>query len=658
MSVQFGRWNFDSKPVNQDYREKVKSVIAPYGPDGGSSYSKDNVSILYHAFHTTKESRRELQPHVMASGAVITWDGRLDTRAELIRELRDVVTIGSTDVSIVAAAYERWDTNCFAMLIGDWALSVWNPSTRSLILAKDHIGTRRLYYSFDKDQVTWSTILDPLVLFAGQTLSLCEEYIAGWLSFFPAAHLTPYVGIHSVAPSSYVLIRSGECTVSKYWDFDPAKRIRYKTDAEYEEHFRTVFAAIVRRRLRSDRPILAELSGGMDSSSIVCMADTLIRQGGCPSACFETITYVDDSEPNWNETPFVSVVEERLGRPGFHLELGPQNPWMIAFPADYLAPTPASDLATSVPADRFREHLRSTGARTILSGIGGDEVLGGVPTPVPELADLLVSGRLFAFANRLLSWSLSSRKPLYHLFADTLRSLIRVTLPFGSSRARSPLWLDPEFARKFRNSAPCSSPKSRFDDSLPSFQMNLASLNQLRNQIACTPMPRSPVYQTRYPYLDRELLEFLFAIPREQVVRPGQRRSLMRRALRSVVPPAILDRKRKAFVVRGPFLSIRSEWERLDAITQHMTAATLGFVDQQELRKILRKASDGNAIPVVLLVRTLALEGWLHHLQKQMLLAPADSMASGAARSSKRPSGHLCSGTNLFSAEKIHCERR
>ena len=66
-------------------------------------------------------------------------------------------------------------------------------------------------------------------------------------------------------------------TVERYWDFDPAKRIRYASDREYEQHFRTVFAEAVRRRLRSERPVLAELSGGMDSSSIVCMADSLTQ---------------------------------------------------------------------------------------------------------------------------------------------------------------------------------------------------------------------------------------------------------------------------------------------------------------------------------------------------------------------------------------------
>src|SRR5580692_7948794 len=118
MSVQFGRWNFDGKPVDQDYLEKAKASIAPYGPHDAGSYSKNNVSILYHAFHTTKESRRETQPHISASGAVITWDGRLDNRADLISQLRDVVTAASTDVEIVAASYEYWGSDCLAILIG------------------------------------------------------------------------------------------------------------------------------------------------------------------------------------------------------------------------------------------------------------------------------------------------------------------------------------------------------------------------------------------------------------------------------------------------------------------------------------------------------------------------------------------------------------
>src|ERR1700722_10795943 len=84
MSVQFGRWNFEGQPPAPDYIEKVSATLAPYGPDSNESYSTGGIKILYRAFHTTKESHREKQPPISSSGAVITWDGRLDNRAGLI----------------------------------------------------------------------------------------------------------------------------------------------------------------------------------------------------------------------------------------------------------------------------------------------------------------------------------------------------------------------------------------------------------------------------------------------------------------------------------------------------------------------------------------------------------------------------------------------
>src|SRR5712691_1979115 len=101
MSVQFGKWNFEGQQPAADYIEKVSASLAPYGPDSNEAYTKGGVKILYRAFHTTKETRRETQPHITSSSAVITWDGCLDNRAELIGELRDSLTIGFTDVAIV-----------------------------------------------------------------------------------------------------------------------------------------------------------------------------------------------------------------------------------------------------------------------------------------------------------------------------------------------------------------------------------------------------------------------------------------------------------------------------------------------------------------------------------------------------------------------------
>jgi asparagine synthase (glutamine-hydrolysing) len=620
MSVQFGRWNFDGKPVDRDYLEKAKASIAPYGPDDASSYSKSNISILYRAFHTTKESRRETQPHVTSSGAILTWDGRLDNRADLIHQLRDFVTAASTDVEIAAAAYEYWGSDCFSMLIGDWALSLWDPQTRSLTLAKDPIGTRHLYYSFDNDQVTWSTILDPLVLFAGKTFTLCEEYIAGWFSFFPAAHLTPYVGIHSVPPSSSVLLRPGRHIVRKYWDFDPDKRIRYRTDAEYEEHFRTIFAEAVRRRLRSDSPILAELSGGMDSSSIVCMADTIIARGAAETPRLETLSYYNDSEPNWNERPYFTKVEEKRGRTGTHIDVSNQESFQFELDNDHFAATPGSGGGRPNEASRqFAACMTSQGNRVVLSGIGGDEVMGGVPSPTPELEDLLARGHFRMLAHQLKVWALNKRKPWFHLLFEAARGFFPPALVGVPKDKRPAPWLNPAFVKRNRAALQGYETRLSLFGPLPTFQENVSTLQVLQRQLACDALSSDPLREKRHPYLDRGLLEFMYAVPREQLVRPGHRRSLMRRALVGIVPDELLNRKRKAYVARGPLAAISADWTCFSDLTQHMASSSLGIVEAEKLLEALQKARHGQEVSTVTVMRTLGIEFWLQKLGEYKL---------------------------------------
>ena len=617
MSIQFGRWNIDDRPVERDYLEKVKSVIARYGPDGGGSFSNAGISILYRAFHTTKESRHESQPHVTELGAIITWDGRLDNRAELMRQLHHHPAIGPTDVSIVAAAYDVWGTNCFAKFIGDWALSVWDAHSQSLILAKDPIGPRHLYYAIERNQITWSTLLDPLVSFAGHSFELNEEYVAGWFSFFPAVHLTPYIGIHSVPPSSFVTLQAGKHTIRKYWEFDPAKRIRYRSDNEYEEHFRAAFGEAVRRRLRSDTPIVAELSGGMDSSSIVCMADALMAGAATETPRLDTVSYYNDSEPNWNERPYFTRVEEKRGRTGCHIDVAEREKAMLDPNNDRFAATPGSGL----PADvRFVECLTSQGNRVVLSGLGGDEVTGGVPTPTPELEDLLATVELRTLAHQLKVWALNKRRPWLQLFLEAARGFFPPGLVGVPKHKRPVPWLCSSFVERNRAALQGYKRRLKLFGPLPSFQDNLSTLEGLKRQQLCSPLSLHPIYEKRYPYLDRDLLEFIYAIPREQLVRPGQRRSLMRRSLVRIVPDEILHRKRKAFVVRTPLAEIAAQRPHLLELSQHMVSDSLGIVDSLDFADALHKVGSNRELALVPLMRTLHVEFWLRNLSAWRVL--------------------------------------
>jgi len=657
MSVQFGRWNFEGQPPAPNYVEKVGATLAAYGPDGDGSYSKDGVRILYRAFHTTKESRRETQPHICSSGAVITWDGHLDNRAELISELQDPLTINSTDVAIVAAAHEKWGADCFAKLAGDWALSVWNPINRSLSLSKDPIGTRHLYYSIEYNQVIWSTILDPLVRFAGKTFTLNEEYIAGWLSMFPAAHLTPYVGIHSVPPSSTVLLQPGKHIVSKYWDFDPEKTIRYRTNTEYEEHFRTVFANAVRRRLRSDCPVLAELSGGMDSSSIVCMADVIIARGCAETPRLDTISWYDDSDPSLDDRPYFTGVEQKRGRVGYHInlgvkkqvergEVGSRTAIFSGVQSDRLAVTP--DFTRSLwpeLVEGYTRYIRSQGYRVTLSGIAGEDSTGGfLPTPRLELQDLLARGRLLRFAHQLNAWAAKTKKPGFVILWDAIRAFCTRSLIFpGATKNIGPApWFHPAFVRRNRTALYWYSSKVKLFGPLPSFQNQIYLLNHERRSLAYDDLWSDPLREIRYPYLDRDLLEFACAIPREQMVGVGKRRFLMKRALVGIVPDQILNRKRRAAVVPQREKGTSTEWASLAGIGHPIIGSSLEIIDPNLFVEALQKAQRKDEDFVDDLKSTLFLECWLRHLANHGVLTTTSA-------STKRP-GYSSLDTTEFPA--------
>ena len=615
MSTQFGRWNFDGRPVDPQYLNQVAALLSRYGPDGQHFYLASSIGLGFLSFHTTQEARRENQPHLSHEGDVITWDGILDNRKEVVEELEMSVAEHITDLSIVAAAWARWGTHCFRKLIGDWALTVWKPVEQTLYLAKDFIGTRHLYYYVRPDRVTWSSVLDPLIVLAGCSFSLDEDYIAGWLSHFPAAHLTPFAGVSAVPPASYVQIRNGRVQTTRYWDFRPGHTISYQRDRDYEEHFRTVLDASVLRRLRSDAPILAELSGGMDSSSIVCVADRLVARGCAPATRIDTVSYYQNGEPAWDERPYIAVVEQMRARVGCHIDVSTHTLLNYRYDTDCPELTPVSRGAGSESVGHLASYVASNGNRVMLSGFAGDEILGGVPSFVPQLADLLVAAHLLALVRRLTAWAVSNKTTVFALLAETVGAFVPTCLRGTNRVAHVAGWLNARFVAAHRAAFSGYHRPFSFFGIKPSFQERLETIEALRGQLASFSATDLVLCEKRYPYLDRDLLEFVFAIPPIQLQRPGQRRSLMRRALTDIVPDAVLNRKRKAFIARQALVDIQSHWSAYTKLTENSILVDLEVIDRSRLLGSLAQAKAGNIIPLPPLAHALVLEKWLRHIR-------------------------------------------
>ena len=604
MTTQLANCNFWSCGASEDWIVRAKKKFLRDVPEGPVTFSCGQVTVVY-----CGEAPVTTCAHGNPSDApVVIWDGRLDNRSDLLPLLCGSVNSASSDAEFAAAAFERWETEAFRRLVGDWSAAVWNPRDQSLVLAKDFIGTRPLFYRLTAHGLEWSSALEWLAEDFGSRLECSLEYIAGWLSLFPSAELTPYRSIHPVPPAHFVRFAAGKTTTHKYWDFSPDNKALCRSDAEYDELFRLLLSQSVRRRLRGPGPILAELSGGMDSSAIVCIADTLgLGDGAGP----DTVSYFDDSEPNWNERPYFTKVEEKRGRTGFHVALDAGADLDAVFAAQDRATTPAECAKHSLRNRRIKELAASGGYVALLSGTGGDEFTGGVPTPKPELADLIAAARFPALARQVMAWAVSQRRPWIHLVSDALSSFLPPLWTRASQGPSPASWLTPEFVRAHREALNGYARRVHLFGPRPSFQENLSTLGVLRRQLACSNTTSRSVIEKRYPYLDRDLLEFLFAVPREKLLQPGRRRALMRRALAGIVPDEILSRKRKAYVVRSSRIAIASRWSTVSDLARNMTAESLGIVFPRAFLEALQNVRTAGDVSVQAVLRTLVLEHWL-----------------------------------------------
>jgi asparagine synthase (glutamine-hydrolysing) len=416
MSVQAGIWNFDGKPVDRTLLRQFSDALKQQGPDGEFCHVDGSVALLYRPFHTTAESRREKQPYVSARGFVITWDGRLDNREELAIELHDEVTADATDVALFGAAFDHWESECFRRIIGDWAVSIWNPRKRELLFACDFMAIRHIFYYLKNERIWWSTDLRPLVLLSGDKFHVDDEYIAGYFANDPEAHLTPYREIRQVPPGQFVRFRNKTSSAKRFWRFDPKSRIRYKTDAEYEEHFRHLFRQSVRRRLRSDLPVLAELSGGVDSSSIVCVADEIMKVEREQAPRLDTLSYFDNTEPNGDDCRYFHKIEVYRQRAGHHIDASTSGrELLLSSPTEFNA-IPGSVVSTAGTESERSALFRASGYRVLFSGFGGDDFTGGVPDPRAQIADLIVLGQVRSLIRQITAWSLIKRRPWIQLF--------------------------------------------------------------------------------------------------------------------------------------------------------------------------------------------------------------------------------------------------
>ena len=534
-----------------------------------------------------------------AEGGVCAWDGQLHNRRALAGEASCAHV---ADGAYASALCEKDGPCGLAHLIGDWSAAIWDSRRRELVLASDFAGARPLFYAWDGRRLMFSSSLDHLRR-ALPAEELDEAYIAALLSRGTANDATPYRGIRLVPCGCAVAVIGSKLRMERFWH-EPDGETALPDDAAYEERFRELFSAAVRARLETSGTVCAELSGGLDSSSVVSMASRLIESGTVPARALAAFYY---DSPDVNDRPFMDAVAAACRVSTIRLEIAQYPP--ISLHSE----------ETPMPLwwERRLRHvsgrMAALGSSVLLTGQLGDLIMGNWLDDSEQAADYFAMGQWRAGLREALAWSRSLNLPIWSVAGRAALSAAGLgggsgwDLPLAGPRGEDSL--TPRCRKICRTlDSPSASPVW---DVRPSQRKRLKIL---RRMLDSRVLQRPAAFTHGAPshvYLDRPLVEFMMSIPASVVCRPGEPRRLMRRALSGIVPDAVLRRRSKATYGAAFLSALRPAARLLLKNVDRMHLVQLAFVEAGSLRNRLNRLVEGLECNEPQLRQILLLELWL-----------------------------------------------
>lgn len=540
---------------------------------------------------------------------VLFWDGRLDNRRELFLLLRDYVQFNSSNGHLASAAYRRWGVKGFIHLIGDWSVVLYDDANQTTVLASDFAGVRPLYYTVRSGQVVWSSRLGSLVDATGIS-QLDEQYVGTFLLYGGCPNRTPYKGIYSVPAGHAVSVSSTRTKISRFWSLPVRDEIRYQSEHRYEEHLRALFREAVSVRLQTNAPVLAELSGGLDSSSVVSMANNLIRNGAVAARCLTSVSYV---WLNSLDEPFIREMESFCGIKGVHISTH-EAPLISDKNVGDAQPEILQPLRSSIAL-----LSRTVGAKVLLTGQNGDLMMGNWFDDSLQISASLRRFRIGHACKDAIEWSKILRLPVYQILWQGLCA----SLPPAFTPASVYCKEDGSYTLKSSDTSLVPSVVERFglsefrnifsDSWLQASPERRKYFRSLSTTLELRTLQVPELWQHldyTHPFAHRPLVEFLMTVPTHVLCRPGEPRRLMRSAM-SDLWPLKLQKRRSKGLFSAPWQEALRPLALLLLKDKHFQVVDRGFVDRSSLRSRLERMTVGLDCNQDQLRYLIVLELWL-----------------------------------------------
>ena len=563
MTAIAGLWRFDGRPDAAEGCERMLGALRIYGPDASDSWSDSDIALGRSLKRLLPEDAYDRQPLVGESGAVLVADARVDNRDELARALgidaRRLQALSDADVML--HAYERWGVDAFDRIYGVFGCAVWEPRRRRLVLAKDSVGMRPLYYHRGAGFFAFATMPKGLHALPEIPYAADEEKVSELLLLTPDwGTQTFFQAIEKVEAGTYVVIEPDKLEVTRHWRPGRAT-LKLKSPDEYAEGLRAHLDQAVAACVRGERDVAAHLSSGYDSSSVAATAARLLAERGGRVHAFTSVPregYVDTSrKPRLvDEGPLAAATAAMYPNMEHVLiRTNGRSPLRNLDRNFFLYERPGLNLCNMVWGDAINDAARDRGLSVLLTGGMGNITLSY--TGAELLPELIRAGRLIRWlreasglhrtqavrwvsvlARSLGPWSPAWFWKLARRINDASEHDLYAYSMIRPSRVQE---LDLEARAKARHQDLAYRPWK------DGYHVRMHALRRGDRGCVQKGILAGWGIDTRDPTADRRLVEFCLATPTDQFMRDGTPRALSRRALADRLPAAVLDAPLKGY---------------------------------------------------------------------------------------------------------------
>lgn len=587
MTAIAGIWSFDGSPERAAVCSRMLDALADYGRDGCSIATAGDAAVGRCLSCILPEDRFDSQPVTGASGCMVVADARLDNRDELISALGFFAERSSraADSAILAEVLEQWGTDGLNRVAGEFAFAFWNPREHRLILGRDPFGRRPLYFHRGRSFFAFAGMPSGLHAIPEVPCAPDLERIAHLLALAPSSRGF-FEGIERVEPGHFVVVtREGEKR-QRYWD-PPRRYLRLKHSADYAEALREALEVSVKACLRGSGDVASHLSGGLDSSSVTLTAARLQQERGWSVAAFTSAPRAGyESRGKFaDESLHAAAVAALYPNIDHVIVRGNRVSPLLDLDRNFIAyQKPLFNLCNSVWLHAIGDAVEQRGIRVLLTGAAGNATISYAGREA--FAELLRKGSLRTWwreASAMTSRGYGGwRSVLGPTFAPFLPDRLLSLLDgggFSDTFVPPAAAIRADLAHRFaalrrennRLSADTWTHRIRWLRKEDSGNENKAML--ARNGV-----------ERRDPTADRRLVEFCLSVPGEQYLQDGVPRSLLRRAMSGILPPIVLNERRKGWQAadwhEGLTLARSEITAELDRIEDCEAAASILAIDR------------------------------------------------------------------------------